>query len=153
MKAVNQIEKHMTDYPSITSANASVTEAAALMQSCKIRHLPVVEEGKVIGVVSDRDLRQAELLSDFMQLIVSDVMTPDPYCVAVGTPLSTVAAEMARKKFGCTVVLNQLGRVVGIFTTTDGMRVLSELLVSEHPPDLRLFGIEQMLSREVLVSD
>jgi predicted transcriptional regulator len=87
----------------------------------------------VIGIVSDRDLQQAGLLSDSMDLIVRDVMTANPYCVQVGTRLTEVTREMAAMKYGCVVVLNDLADVVGIFTTTDGMRVLSELLAAAEP--------------------
>ncbi|MDR3607865.1 MAG: CBS domain-containing protein [Oligoflexia bacterium] len=141
------VENEMTEYPSIASPEMTVTEAAEYMAKYKIRHLPVVDKGKVIGVVSERDLRQAEILADAMTMLVTDVMAPDPYCVPVGTSLATVAREMAKKKYGCTVILNRLGRVVGIFTTTDGMRVLSGLLDSKGNPDFGLVGIETVVDR------
>lgn len=140
-----RIEDHMTDYPSIASKKTSVREAMEFMQGCGIRHLPVIEKNKVIGVVSERDLKQAEILADAMTMVVADVMTPKPYCVKVGTPLDEVAREMAKHKYGCTVVLNQHDRVVGIFTTTDGMRVLSEVLGSAHGSGRRAMAVEQHL--------
>lgn len=140
-----RIEDHMTDYPSIASKKTTVKEAMEFMKGCGIRHLPVVEKNEVVGVVSERDLKQAELLSDAMTMVVADVMTPKPYCVKVGTPLREVAREMAKHKYGCTVILNQHDRVVGIFTTTDGMRVLSEILSSSEGANLRITGIEQLL--------
>lgn len=143
-----RIEEEMTDYPSIASTEMTVTEASEFMKKCGVRHLPIVDHGRVIGVISDRDLRKAEILSDAMTLLVTDVMTADPYCVEVGTPLSTVAREMAKRKIGCTVVVNKLKRVVGIFTTTDGMRVLSELLDGDGEPSLKLVAVETLLSRE-----
>jgi len=150
-KVENRIDSHMTTYPSITSSNVSVTEAAEFMKEMKFRHLPVLESGKVVGVLSERDLKQAELLSDSMQLIVSDVMTPHPYCVDIGTPLSTVAKEMANHKYGCVVVLNHQKDVVGIFTTTDGMRVLSEILSSDHGAEARTWKIERFLTSNTLL--
>src|SRR5688500_4881986 len=98
MEKIKKIEDAMTSYPSIASKKMSVTEAYEFMLKCKIRHLPVVEEGKVIGVVSDRDLRLVQVIADSMTLLVADVMAIDPYCVKVGTPLSSVAKEMAQKK-------------------------------------------------------
>jgi acetoin utilization protein AcuB len=128
MKANKRIEENMTEYPSLVSDRTSVVEAQEFMKEMGIRHLPVVEKGKVVGIISDRDLRQAELLSDSMTLVVSDFMTPNPYCVKVGTPLGEVVQKMAEHKYGSVIILNQIDRVVGIFTTTDGMRLLARLM-------------------------
>ena len=57
-----------------------------------------------------------------------------------------VDRHMANHKYGCTIVLNHLKKFTGIFTTTDGMRVLGELLLAETPPDLSLFRIERLIS-------
>src|SRR5579859_1531253 len=109
MKVVNRIEEHMTEYPTVASGKTYVSEALELMEQFKIRHLPVVDRGKVVGIVSDRDLKKAEILSDSMTLIVSDYMTPNPYCVRVGAPLTAVAKEMAKRKYGSANVLNAVG--------------------------------------------
>jgi acetoin utilization protein AcuB len=140
-----RIEEKMTEYPSIATRQTTVTEAAEFMRQLGIRHLPVVEKGKVVGVVSDRDLRQAQIYADSMHIVVSDVMTPEPYCVPVGTPIVEVASQMAKRKIGCTVVLNLAGAVVGIFTTTDGMRLLAEAL--KGPPSVasRLLQLEDLV--------
>src|SRR3954470_12149021 len=105
MSTKRRIEEHMTEYPSLTSGGASVLEAQEFMQQMGIRHLPVVEKGKVVGLLSERDLKQAELLSDSMTLVVSDFMTPDPYCVKVGTPLAEVVLRMAERKIGSAIIL------------------------------------------------
>lgn len=100
------------------------------MKRTGIRHLPILSKGKLVGIVSDRDLRRAEFFSDTMELFVADMMTENPYSLRVGTPLSTVASEMALHKYGCTVIKNNEDEIVGIFRTTDGMRLLSEALTS-----------------------
>jgi len=147
----SKIENRMTEYPATATPKMSVTSAIDLMRNHKIRHLPVVVKGKVVGVVSDRDLRQAELLSDSMQLLVSDVMTPRPYCVKVGTPLEEVASVMAKRKLGCAIVLSRKNRVVGIFTTTDGMKVLSEVLKSSPRALSSGRSVEQLLEDAYLI--
>ncbi len=144
MTKPRSIENFMTEYPTIASTRTTVTEAAEFMQKCKIRHLPVIEKGVVIGIVSDRDLKQAELLADAMSLVVADVMTAKPYCVKIGTPLAEVAREMANQKIGSAVVLNGLSQVVGIFTTTDAMRILAEMLDSDPSPRFRLMKVEEV---------
>lgn len=140
----------MTPYPSVASDKMTIREASEFMEENKIRHLPVLKLGKVIGIISERDLKQAEILCDAMQLYVSDVMTPNPYCVKLGTPLFEVARHMAEKKYGCTVVLNGTS-VVGIFTATDGMRVLGDLLSHNNPPSWRDMGIEQFFAGDYLI--
>jgi acetoin utilization protein AcuB len=128
MKAYSNIEETMTEYPCVVGPKTTVIQAMDLMQKNHLRHLPVVRDGQVVGVLSERDLKQAEILSDSMTMIVSDVMTPDPFCVPVGTALSEVAKTMAQRKLGCAVIVNGVGSVVGIFTTTDAMHVLSNVL-------------------------
>ena len=150
MTFTNRIEDEMTAYPVIANPRMSVNEAADIMEREKIRHIPVVQNGKVIGILSDRDLKQPTLLSDSMQLLVSDVMTPNPYCAKVGTALWEVVREMAQKKFGSAVVLDLRGRVIGIFTTTDGMRVLAEMLEDGAGQSSKMLGIERFLSGNTL---
>lgn len=149
-KIANRIEEHMTEYPTLASENTPVMEAIEYMQKTGVRHLPVVENEKVIGVVSERDLKQAEILTDSMQLLVCDVMTANPYCVRVGTPLSAVAETMAIHKYGCVVVLNSHNQVVGIFTTTDGMLLLSKILASGHWKEAKEWNIEKFLKGDTL---
>lgn len=150
MKVKNRVENHMTPYPSIASDKMTVLEASKFMTKNKIRHLPVVKLGKVVGVISERDLKQAEILPNAMQLYVSDVMSRNPYCVEIGTPLSEVARQMAMHKYGCTVILNGTS-VVGIFTSTDGMKVLSDILSTDGIPLLRDVGVEHFFSGDYLI--
>lgn len=148
----HSIEGHMTEYPTLLSSQASATSALEMMKQLKIRHLPVLDQGKVIGVVSQRDLLRYELVSETMDLLVADIMTPNPYCVPIHTPLATVAREMAIHKYGCAIVLNATDRIVGIFTTTDAMRVLSELLTDPGARELYLGSVERFLSRKTTAS-
>jgi acetoin utilization protein AcuB len=131
----------MTEFPAVASSEMTVVEASELMKRLRIRHLPVVEAGHVVGIVSERDLKAATGS-------IRDVMSRDPYCVRVGTPLAEVAREMAKRKLGSAIVVDGEGRVVGIFTTTDGMRVLSEILDSrDQKADLAMMGIESLVGR------
>ena len=147
-----RVEENMTEFPCVVEHDASVLLAMELMEQHKIRHLPVVKSGDVVGVVSERDLKQAEILSDSMTLVVSDVMTSKPYCVPVGTSLADVAREMANHKYGCAVIIGLKQRIVGIFTTTDGMRVLSQLLDSKSGSELRDTTVEKWFSISTLLS-
>ena len=66
---------------------------------------------------------------DLERMTVEEAMTDEPYAVSPDAPLDEVTSEMAEKRYGCTVVV-QNQKVVGIFTTVDACQALSELLHS-----------------------
>lgn len=124
----------MTAAPVCVPLEADLDQAVKLMQQHGIRHLPVMDGEDLTGVVTDRDLAMIEsLLPDEWQgICVAEAMTPEPYSVTPDAPLWEVAKHMAREKFGCAVVTDDQGAVVGLFTTTDALRVLSDLVERER---------------------
>lgn len=82
MKSMPQISKVMTPMPHTIGSRIPVNKALELMREHRIRHLPVQEAGKLVGVLTDRDLKLAMSLGDPMSMTVEDVMTADPYVVA-----------------------------------------------------------------------
>ncbi len=119
----------MTRSPHTIGVTLSLADAAKLMKKHKIRHLPVLEGGALVGVISDRDVQMISSISELDPscILVEDAMTQVPWTVAPATPVREVARLMAEKKLGSAVVLER-DKVVGVFTTTDGMRCLAELL-------------------------
>jgi len=107
------------------SRHATLAYAHRLMRSRRIRHLPVIDRKKLVGIVSMHDLHLLETLSgvDQDEATVDEAMTPSPYVVDTTTPLEDVAAAMVRKKLGSAVVTRK-GTVVGPFTTIDALRAL-----------------------------
>ena len=105
--------------------------AHRMMHEHHIRHLPVLHEARLVGIVSDRDLNLIETLRDVdpKTVTVEDAMTPNPYVVEPDVGLDEVVSTMAEKKYGCAVVV-QHNKVVGIFTTVDACRAFAELLHS-----------------------
>lgn len=140
------IDSHMTEYPSSVTRNTSVAQALDIMKEGGFRHLPVLEDGKIVGIISQRDLIRMEPFLESLNPLVEDVMVKNPYIVSVGTPVSEVAHVMADEKFGCTIVVNNRMGVVGIFTTTDAMRLLSFLLEEVHVPRLNQAKIEEFFA-------
>jgi acetoin utilization protein AcuB len=90
----------------------------------------VLEGGKLVGIVSDRDLHLIETLpdSDPDEVTVEEAMTEDVYAVGLDHPLDVVAEQMAAHKYGCAIVVNRHQAVEGIFTTVDAMQVLADVL-------------------------
>lgn len=128
-KPIPSIEKHMTMAPHAIGIDQSVEQAHALMKKQGIRHLPVLNGGELVGVVSDRDLALLEAWRDFdpKKMAVAEAMSTEVYAVSPEAPLDEVVGTMATRKYGCAVIM-QNGHVVGIFTTVDACRSLAELL-------------------------
>lgn len=127
-KPVPPVQKYMTTSPVTTEASATVAAAAKVMKANSIRHLPVVDGGTVVGLISDRDIALVEGLVGVDPEIVTvrDAMATEPYTTSPDTPITEVAATMASNKYGSAVV-TQNGKVVGMFTTVDVCRVLAEV--------------------------
>jgi CBS domain-containing protein len=124
----------MTPLPLSIGVEARVLEARELMAEHDIRHLPVTDDGRLVGVVTQRDIGlvlDPELDLPFdEELRVRSVCTLEAYVVAPDTPLDEVVDEMARRRIGSALVARN-GRLLGIFTVTDACRILAETLRSE----------------------
>ncbi len=134
MKQIPKIEKFMTPMPHTVGKDIPVETALDLMRTHRIRHIPVQEGGKLVGVVTDRDIKLAGSFAETAQLKVDDVMTPDPYTVQPRAALDEVVAEMAEHKYGCAIVVQDNGKVVGVFTAVDGLRAFHDVLRENYKP-------------------
>jgi acetoin utilization protein AcuB len=128
---MTSVAKYMTPGPHTIGREQSLVAAKELMHKIHARHLPVLHGGKLVGVVSERDLDVVGALPGSRHLSVEDAMVPDVYTISEDASLETVASEMARLKLGSAIVLNG-DHVVGVFTAVDGLRALAELL--KEPP-------------------
>ena len=128
MKTMPKIQKYMTPMPHTIGSDIPIKKAMEMMREFRIRHLPVQHGGKLVGVLTDRDIKLASNFKGSGELCAEDVMTPDPYCVGPDSDLRDVVLEMAEHKYGCAIVEQSNGKVVGIFTDNDGLRVLGEVL-------------------------
>jgi acetoin utilization protein AcuB len=125
------IDDFMTRSVHTIGKQSPLADAHRLMNEHAIRHLPVLEGGKLVGMVSMRDLHLIETLKDVdpQEVVVEEAMAQDAYSVPPGTSLLEVARTMALHKYGSVVVARD-GRVEGIFTTVDAMKALEMLLSS-----------------------
>ena len=127
-KAIPPISKYMTTSPHTIGVEQTLDVATKMMHDYKVRHLPVLHGGQVVGILSARDIALVETLSgvDPKVVVVEEAMTQQPYVVDASTLVTEVASEMASHKYGAVVVM-QNHKIVGVFTTVDACRVLAEL--------------------------
>ena len=125
----------MTPQPVTVGRQETLATAHRLMRSHDIRHLPVLEHGDLVGILSQRDLLLLETLRgvDIDKDFVEAAMTSDTYAVSPDTPVATVARQMARKRYGCAVIMER-GRVAGIFTATDALRIVAAVVPTTAAP-------------------
>ena len=115
----------MTPVPFVVRSDDSLLMAHRMMVDRNVRHLPVVQDGRLVGVLSERDI--VSWSSSGEPARVDDAMSPDPFAVDVATPIKQVVTTMANRKLGSAIVTSE-GRVVGILTTIDALRLLAALL-------------------------
>ncbi len=119
-----------------------IIDAQNLMKRERIRRTPVVKDGKLVGIVSDKDLLNAsaspatslsvwELNYLLSKIKVSDVMTRDVKTVSEDTPIEEAARIMADNKIGGLPVTRK-GVIVGIITETDLFKIFLELMGARY---------------------
>jgi acetoin utilization protein AcuB len=128
-KSYPNISDVMTVSPHTIGREQPLSKAREMMHDYKIRHLPVLEGGKLIGILSDRDVNLIVALDgvDENKVVVEEAMSQIPYAVEPSTSLDIVVSEMAEHKYGSAVIIEH-SKVLGIFTTVDALRVFSEYL-------------------------
>lgn len=131
------VEEFTTPNPVTAVENATIDELQALMREHGIRHVPIVNGGAVIGIVSDRDVKVVQGLNFNEKNIVraGDIMVRNPITVGAGAPLDEVAFEMSKKKIGSVIVNDESDQFLGIFTVTDALNALIEIVRGESSAD------------------
>ncbi len=123
----SKISQYMVRYPHCVPPDLGLKETMDTMRELAIRHLPVIQEERLVGLVSERDLKSALGLPEAKKLTVGDIMKRDVFVANSDMALSEVASEMADGKLGSAIIVDAGGNVTGIFTTTDALRILASL--------------------------
>ncbi|MBS1964122.1 MAG: CBS domain-containing protein [Bdellovibrionales bacterium] len=134
LTTATSISHFMTRSPISIDAGAGIAIAATMMRVNRFQHLPVTRDGKLIGVVSARDLlfSEASQVAKAEMTRVGDLANTDLYTVSTAESLTEVVREMSQRNIGSAVILEGES-VVGIFTTTDALRILAEIVERKTP--------------------
>jgi acetoin utilization protein AcuB len=116
-----KIRTVMRSSPLVITDTDTLGNAQRWMASYKIRHLPVVGDGKLVGMLTERDLLAARVRAPerpWWKVPVRDAMQPEPQTVHPDDSLTEVAARMAASKLDAFAVV-ETGKLLGIITVID----------------------------------
>lgn len=133
------VANRMTKNPITVTPSTKVDEAESLMKKHKFRRLPVVENGKLVGFLSDKDLLQVmpsaattlakyEITSLLSKIEVKEIMTKDVITVDEDATIEEAALIMCNKKISGLPVISSVGAVVGVITETDIFKALVDVM-------------------------
>lgn len=133
LKEMPRVKMVMSPFPYSIESGDTLAEAERMMNSYRIHHLPVMEGGIPVGIISHRDLRRAVGEGSATALTVADIPRQEAHVVDLSEPLDQVLLSMARRRLGAALVVKE-GRLAGIFTLTDACQCFAEHLRQQFPP-------------------
>jgi CBS domain-containing membrane protein len=126
----------MTHNPTTLDRNETLDLAESIMNLGRIRHLPVIDDGRIVGIVSQRDLFRSALITALgfgrkttdtliKTIKIKEIMTKKVVTISPEANIKDAARLMIDKKIGCLPVVEG-DRLVGIVTETDMLRYVVE---------------------------
>lgn len=142
---LEMVREWMTPDPITIAPDTTLPEAHRLMMAHSIRRLPVIENGRLVGIVTLGDVRGAEpsgatslsiwevnyLLS---KLRIDEIMTPRPFTISADATLGEAAQMMLKYKVSGLPVVDENQKVVGIITESDIFRMVVRDWLQESEP-------------------
>jgi acetoin utilization protein AcuB len=132
-----KVTEYMTRKVVSISPGAGVREAFFKMKEHHIRHLPVVEDSKLVGIVSDRELRRPEWVDEAVDishvyklddaLSIGDVMIKNVHVIRTYDSLRKAAQLLLDNRIGAAPVLDKTGTLVGMLSAVDLLRALYDM--------------------------
>lgn len=129
------VGKRMTTEPITVDPDELLSRAAHKMQAGGFRRLPVVSDAKLVGIVTDRDLRQHRGHLEHMK--VNGVMTESPFTVTPETTLEGAAVIMLEQQIGGLPVVHD-DRLVGVITASDILRAFLDVMGAANGGSTRI---------------
>lgn len=108
------------------SPETSTMEVFNMMKKNKIHHIPVINNGEAIGIISDRDVSFVDKTGNALNLTAKDIMTPSPVSVDTLTTILHAIKLMRQNRVNSILVHDNDKKVVGIFTSTDALDILAQ---------------------------
>jgi len=124
------VKDFMTQNPITVTPDRKADETLELMRSLNFRQCPVVEGGKLVGIVTDRDIRA----SKGSGVKVGDIMARDPVTILDYASVEGAAEIIRSGKFNALPVVTNKGELVGILTVTDLLDALLKMLGFHEKP-------------------
>lgn len=123
----------MTPFPYSVAPESPVSEAHRMMAEHGVRHLPVVSDHEIVGMITPRDIETASLRTGGAEgLLVSACCSSDVYIVDMEEPIENVLLTIAERRISSAIVTRR-GRLAGVFTTVDACRSFGDYLKQIYP--------------------
>jgi len=119
------VTRRMTRDPETLGPKRTVAEARVLMDAGGFRRMPIVDNGRLVGIISDRDVRRYQ--RDELSTPIEKAMTRDPVTLTTATSVEQAARLMLKHKIGGLPVMEH-DKLVGILTTTDVLKAFLDLI-------------------------
>ena len=129
------VGNRMTKHPVTITSEELISQAKDKMVAGRFRRLPVVRDGKLTGIITERDLRQYAGVLERTK--VNAVMTEKPITVGPETMLEDAAEIMLKNQIGCLPVLHQ-GQLVGIVTASDVLEAFLDVMGASESASARI---------------
>ena len=135
---LSRVRDYMTPDPQTLDVNSTLLDAALLIRRAELRHIPITQDGRVVGILTDRDVgrvapsvlgsvSQQEYNRFFEDTRVGKVMTRNLVSTTPEAPLAEAVHLLYINKLGCLPVLDG-DRLIGIITVVDVLRALHDLI-------------------------
>ena len=160
------ISKVMTRNPVTIDQDADIFQAQEIMAKHHFRHLPVINENNfLIGIVTDRDIRSAlpssyfiddagrKKWKSFSAIKIKDIMTKDPVTISPLYTIQDALILLQKKSFGAFPVVDEHGKLVGIFSVRDLLREFINVLGLEEPGSLLCIIVENKIGQMKKIVD
>lgn len=133
--------------------DTSMMKASQIMKENNIRRLPVMHKGKLVGMITDRDIKEAspskattldvhELYYLLSELKVKDIMSKNVFSIGLEETVEKAAVKMLEHRISGLPVVNDKGKVVGVITQGDIFKVLVSLTGIYRGPIQFAFNLE-----------
>jgi acetoin utilization protein AcuB len=126
---MSQIKEFMTASSHAVGRDQNLKFAHDRMQQWGIHQVPVLDGGLLVGLINERDIALINAVApdELETTLVEEAMTAEPYAVGTTDDISEVVTHMLQHKYASAVVMEHK-KIVGLFTSFDALRLLSELL-------------------------